>query len=461
MATPALKLNGLKLSANDTIVYATAYGAKFDGTTDDTAALQAANDAIAGLKGRIICPGGTTRFSNLKLNAWTQLCGAGMGQVTIFKRIGGSVGTAIREKTAAEGNASGAGGIWIRDIYVDGNATAGNGIDLGNQVASNQLNFLSGLENVFVYNFTTGTGMIINQNAARCSYIWSNSNATGIITQGGGGFYSGVWAEGNTTLNMDVQSSDDTFSHVHIEQSGTGAPATGLLKVTGAQNRFFGISLVQTSNITQAVYINAGAVRNAFYETMLNTNGFTFSNVVYVNAWAFGTGATDYRVPFFVDMAGGQAGYWYNQSDNTRARMVGSAMQSISLDTPYGNDLAIGAVNAQSVTIGTASIPTSIVGAVKKTKRTPIADTIYTALSTDYLIAYTSLTAGRTVTIPTAAAGNNGQVYVIKNESAGAFAITIAPASGTIDGAASVATTAVARAPAVRVYSNGAAWFTW
>jgi hypothetical protein len=91
--------------------------------------------------------------------------------------------------------------------------------------------------------------------------------------------------------------------------------------------------------------------------------------------------------------------------------------------------------------------------------RTAVSDANYTATQADNFIAYTALTAGRTVTLPTGVRA--GTVIVVKNESAGAFAITIAPSSGTIDGAASVATTAVARAPAVRAYFNGTNWFTF
>lgn len=93
--------------------------------------------------------------------------------------------------------------------------------------------------------------------------------------------------------------------------------------------------------------------------------------------------------------------------------------------------------------------------------RTAVADANYTALATDYLIAYTSLTAARTVTLPAGATNNAGQWYVIKDESGSAglvTTITVAPASGTIDGAASIAINS--SHGVFRVYSNGANWFT-
>lgn len=82
--------------------------------------------------------------------------------------------------------------------------------------------------------------------------------------------------------------------------------------------------------------------------------------------------------------------------------------------------------------------------------RTTIADTAYTALSTDYLIAYTSLTAARIVTL---IALTDKQEQIIKDETGTAsfFNITItAPAGKTIDGATSKIITA--NYGALRIY---------
>jgi hypothetical protein len=93
-------------------------------------------------------------------------------------------------------------------------------------------------------------------------------------------------------------------------------------------------------------------------------------------------------------------------------------------------------------------------------KRTTVADANYTILSTDYLIVYTSLTTGRTATLPTAVS-ITGREYVVKDEtgSAGTNNITIATTGGqTIDGAATKVINA--NYGVVKVYSNGANWFT-
>lgn len=93
--------------------------------------------------------------------------------------------------------------------------------------------------------------------------------------------------------------------------------------------------------------------------------------------------------------------------------------------------------------------------------RTVVADANYTLLPTDNTIAYTSLTAARTATLPSATSYTN-KIYIIKDESgnAGTSNITIATTSSqTIDGASTkVISTAYGL---VKVYSNGSNWFTY
>ena len=81
----------------------------------------------------------------------------------------------------------------------------------------------------------------------------------------------------------------------------------------------------------------------------------------------------------------------------------------------------------------------------------------YTAKITDYIIAYTGLTAARTVTLQTSNAGLRNKVIIIKDESGNG---TLSIWAGTFDG--SGATPAVLTAyGAKRLYSNGSAWFSW
>jgi hypothetical protein len=92
--------------------------------------------------------------------------------------------------------------------------------------------------------------------------------------------------------------------------------------------------------------------------------------------------------------------------------------------------------------------------------RTTVSNAGYTTLATDYIVAYTSLSAGQAVSLSSANAATN-QVYIIKDESgnAGADNITCTPSSGTIDGAANKVINAAYGV--LRVYYNGANWFTF
>jgi Polysaccharide deacetylase len=89
-----------------------------------------------------------------------------------------------------------------------------------------------------------------------------------------------------------------------------------------------------------------------------------------------------------------------------------------------------------------------------------VADANYTVTSNNDLVAYTSLSAARTVTLP-AVTALSGKIITVKDESgscSGTVTITLSPPSGTIDGASSLVL-AAAYATAT-VYTDGANYFT-
>lgn len=93
--------------------------------------------------------------------------------------------------------------------------------------------------------------------------------------------------------------------------------------------------------------------------------------------------------------------------------------------------------------------------------RREINDADYTVVFNDYLIAYTALTAARTVNLPAASTLKDGNSFEVKDEAgtAGANNITIDPnGSETIDGAA----TAVVNSNygCIKFYTDGTNWFT-
>lgn len=89
---------------------------------------------------------------------------------------------------------------------------------------------------------------------------------------------------------------------------------------------------------------------------------------------------------------------------------------------------------------------------------TPVADVAYTALISDYIIQYTSLTAARAVTLPAANAVPRGTAYIVK-DGAGAAATDNITVTATIDGGTNKVIST--NYGTVRVYSDGTAWFTW
>jgi hypothetical protein len=112
---------------------------------------------------------------------------------------------------------------------------------------------------------------------------------------------------------------------------------------------------------------------------------------------------------------------------------TGSASFTMSLGVP----VLAGNVNVDFPAVG-GTVITSLTQVLPFT-RYPVADQAYVASGTDNkIIAYTSLSAGRAVTLP--APTTSGQICVVIDESgscSGTNLLTMTPASGTIDGQAS------------------------
>ena len=80
----------------------------------------------------------------------------------------------------------------------------------------------------------------------------------------------------------------------------------------------------------------------------------------------------------------------------------------------------------------------------------------------DYIIAYTTLTATRIVSLPPVAIAGSGVVYVIKDQTGSASTlvmISVDPSgTETIDGTGSLSITAPRGS--MRIYTDGVEWFT-
>lgn len=147
--------------------------------------------------------------------------------------------------------------------------------------------------------------------------------------------------------------------------------------------------------------------------------------------------------------------------DNWNFTAFGAAATSgANAVTEYMRIIVGGNIGIRTTTPGTALV----VNGGYSGKITAVADTAYTVLSTDYEIAYTSISAARVVSIPcnTLGSSTNPQYVIVKDQSGNAGitnTITVTPSSGTIDGAANKSFNSAYGE--IRIYANGTTCFTW
>jgi hypothetical protein len=276
---------------------------------------------------------------------------------------------------------------------------------------------------------TTGT----NCSAFGFNSILTNSTANDLT------------AFGHNALKLATAGSNSAF--------GSGALAA---LTTGTNCSAFGMGAlgVNTANNNSAfgedsLGANTTGIRNsAFGRNALGTN-ITGSN----NA-ALGYNAGQSQVTYTeCTFIGSNADASVNALTNAIAIGYNSSVAT-------SNSLVLG--NGANVGIGTSSPTRSLTVIGGQIVNVVESATNYTVLNSDYITGITSTAAPRTVTLPTAASANKGQIYVVKDQSGGAATNNITVnvnGGGNIDGAATKVINT--NYGAFSFYSNGTQWYVW
>lgn len=309
------------------VIYPEDFGAIGGGSgADDTAAINAALAATDTYHPRVYLGNPPYWASQILMKAYSGLEGPMMSTMSLI-HLPGFTGPLLREITPAEGNANGASGLWMRNLALHGNGLANeDGISIGMSSSNLSLNFLSSLDNVHTRLFG-GTGMIINQNAAHCGYLWSVSNKVGAELHGESNHYGALWCEGNSDTNLKVTSSFDTFDMIHTEGLGTIVH----MNISGGQNIFKGTTNIWGTNAGDKIVIitNSG---NMFFGARFKANpagSLPFNHGLYFSPWGLGTGPQQ-LVPFWIDAsaAANWPGFLFDGFDGLQTKLGAVMFQS-------------------------------------------------------------------------------------------------------------------------------------
>jgi len=304
------------------------------------AGIQQACDDV-GIGGEVyVGPGNVTGWGTLTVYGKTTLLGAGT-LATLFTRDPAATGPAIREKTAGEGNASGATGIILEKFSVYGNGSVGDGIDMGNAGGAN-FNALASIIDVLSRDFASGNAIKLSANAIHTRNMWGLNSAVGIYLNAGGAcHHSGFWAEANTDVEARIACPYNTISMCQLEHNGV-VPTNGMLEFTGgpaSQNHINGFYASLSGNMAPAHVINekTGANRNTYIGIRVVTGGFTFGRTI--NHEAVAAGPTNTYLPFYFDSNTDYGGF-YDSSDGRESKITGDIFQPYQCDVQ--NNLSAG-----------------------------------------------------------------------------------------------------------------------
>jgi hypothetical protein len=211
---------GAEAAAPGACIDVRSFGAKGDGKSDDTKALQSAFDAAGEKDGLVFVPPGNYLSSELHLRRNTALVGSPSWG---YGRPGGSVLRLLNDKASCLLNLTGAPGVTIEGLSLEGGQLGQgiHGIFLNNQPNPTRGEDGFRIERCRVTGFSGG-GVRLEKAwcySIRHSMIGFNG-ADGVYVQGTDGFLLDNWMSGNRGVGLWLIGDSTTITANRIEWSG-------------------------------------------------------------------------------------------------------------------------------------------------------------------------------------------------------------------------------------------------
>jgi hypothetical protein len=253
-------------------VYPARYGAKFDGATNDTVALQKSFSVAQLSGGAIVLPAGTAMVSNLLFGSNSGVGQSlapqdmrGQGLPTIFKAIPGTTGTLLK--------ANGLAATVFRDFHIDCNYTCSVGLDTswpGTPGASAQNVY----ENIVIDHPITNGWLALNDNQSRFKDILIRGCATSFVITGLSGTFivgevltggtSGATARFQYYNGSTTTVAADSLTGIFINGETITGAASGATATATTSTNGQGLSGFRMEGSGGAIFLDNITVNNCF-----------------------------------------------------------------------------------------------------------------------------------------------------------------------------------------------------
>lgn len=283
----------------------------------------------------------------------------------------------------------------------------------------------------------TATNISISGNSFTTGTIPSGGSATGVIviTTSSGGTLAGVSATGNTITNTNAVTSN-TNSGIQVLGANPGSLVSLSNNVVVGTNGP-GIVVGNASVATDGVMVTSNIIYNCNAGQNATTGGPGIQLRQALRSVVMGN---------YINGTHHTASIYESQSGTTRNIIIGNQLCDT---TPWVLLAGSSSLAAQNLgkTIGSGS-------------RLANSATTYTMAATDTLVAQTSTASAITITMPAAASGPVGQIYVVADESqgAGTHNITVQRAGSDTFTDSTTSKVISTNGGVLRFYSTGTAW---